>query len=131
MGRKYKVRQTGMYFGVRAASTANVATATLDAGQTLDGVTLAEGDWVLLKNQTTASQNGVYKIGADTVAAARPTSADAAKREYGVGFDAAGTVVVVSEGTANGGKSFLCYTEPGVVDTNDLVYIETVHPTKK
>lgn len=43
---------------VRAASTGNVNTAS--PGATLDTVTLANGDRILLKNQTTASQNGIY-----------------------------------------------------------------------
>lgn len=43
---------------VRAASTANVPLAT--PGATLDGVTLVANDRVLLKNQSTASQNGLY-----------------------------------------------------------------------
>lgn len=131
MARKYKVRQTGEYFSVRAASTANVTVSGLDAGQTLDGVTLAAGDFVLLKNQTTGAENGVYKINADTVAPTRPTSADRAHREYGTGFSASGTVVVVREGTANAGKVFIAYSEPGVVGTDALVYLETDHPTKR
>lgn len=43
---------------VRAASTGNVNTAS--APTTLDGVTLSNGDRVLLKNQSTASQNGLW-----------------------------------------------------------------------
>jgi hypothetical protein len=43
---------------VRAASTANVNIASAPAA--IDGVTLAGGDRVLLKNQTTASENGSY-----------------------------------------------------------------------
>ena len=44
---------------VRAASTGNVVVAT-GGLLTIDGVTLVSGDRVLLKNQTTASENGVY-----------------------------------------------------------------------
>jgi hypothetical protein len=44
---------------VRAASTVNVNTATLT---TLDGVTLNAGDRVLLKDQTSAFQNGIYTV---------------------------------------------------------------------
>src|SRR3990167_8472596 len=46
---------------VRAATTANITIATaLNNGDTLDGLTLADGELVLVKNQTTASQNGIY-----------------------------------------------------------------------
>lgn len=60
---------------VRAASTANVNIATgLANGQVIDGVTLVTGDRVLLKNQTTASQNGSY-IASASGAASRTTDA--------------------------------------------------------
>lgn len=52
---------------VRVASTANGTLATAFAdGQTVDGVVLATGDRILLKNQTTASENGVYVVTATT-----------------------------------------------------------------
>lgn len=64
------------YINVRAASTANLSIATeLEAGDTVDGVVLAAGDLVLLKNQTTASQNGIYLVPASG-AAGRYTGAD-------------------------------------------------------
>lgn len=44
---------------VRVASTGNVTIAT-NGLAAVDGVTLAAGDRVLLKNQTTATENGVY-----------------------------------------------------------------------
>lgn len=46
----------------KAASTANVT--ALTGTTTIDGVALVAGDLLLLKNQTTVSQNGVYKIAA-------------------------------------------------------------------
>jgi len=46
-----------------AATTANITISTaLVAGQSVDGVTLAANDRVLVKNQTTASQNGIYVV---------------------------------------------------------------------
>jgi hypothetical protein len=46
---------------VRAATTANI---TLSGTQTVDGVALVAGDYCLVKNQSTASQNGVYVVAA-------------------------------------------------------------------
>lgn len=120
MEKKYYVSQTSDWFRVRAASTANATVATLDAGQTLDGVTLAEGDRVLLKNQTVATENGVYVINADGNAATRAA-------DYAAGYKSDGSVVKVTEGTANARTAWLQYTEPGVVGTASLVYI--THPT--
>jgi hypothetical protein len=46
---------------VRAATTANI---TLSGTQTIDGIALIAGDRVLVKNQTTTTQNGVYDVAA-------------------------------------------------------------------
>jgi hypothetical protein len=63
---------------VRVASTANlaVASAVVNAA-VVDGVTLATGDRILLKNQTAGAENGVYIVAASG-AASRATDADAA-----------------------------------------------------
>lgn len=82
---------------VRAASPgSNVA--ALTGTFTLDGVTLVAGDRVLLKDQTTVSQNGVYVVaaGAWTRATDLDTSAEMA-----------GQIVLVREGTANGGTRWV------------------------
>ena len=42
-----------------AATTSNV---TLSGEQSIDGVSLVEGDRVLVKNQTTGSENGIYVV---------------------------------------------------------------------
>jgi len=82
---------------VRVATTANLTIATgLNAGDTVDGVTLAAGDRVLVKDQSTGSQNGVYIAGV--------TPARAFDMEEGVA--AYGAVIYVVAGTANGGHTF-------------------------
>lgn len=45
----------------KAATTANI---TLSGAQTIDGVSLVSGDRCLVKNQTTASENGIYDVSA-------------------------------------------------------------------
>jgi hypothetical protein len=54
---------------VRVGSTANVA--NLTSVTAVDGVTLANGDRVLLKNQSTAAQNGIYVFTLSTTTLAR------------------------------------------------------------
>lgn len=56
---------------VRAATTANI---TLSGTQTIDGVALIAGDRILVKNQTTNTQNGVYDVASG--AWARSTDSD-------------------------------------------------------
>ena len=46
---------------VKAATTANI---TLSGTQTIDGIALIAGDRVLVKNQTTGNQDGIYVVAA-------------------------------------------------------------------
>lgn len=60
---------------VRAATTANITIATaLNSGDSIDGVTLANGDRVLVKNQSAPAENGIYVVAASP---ARATDMDA------------------------------------------------------
>lgn len=80
---------------VLVATTANI---TLSGTQLIDGVTVAVGDRVLVKNQSTAAQNGIYIV--QSGAWVRSTDADTAA-------ELAAAIVPVTTGTANGG---LVYT---------------------
>lgn len=100
---------------VRAATTANI---TLSGTQTVDGVALNADERVGVKNQTTASENGLYlcKSGAWV----RTTDADtSAEVTSGMSF-------YVSEGTVNGGKTYVLSTvDPIVLGTTALVFVQT------
>ena len=62
---------------VRAASTtAGTLASSFANGSVVDGVTLATGDRILIKNQSTGSENGIYTVNA-TGAPTRATDADA------------------------------------------------------
>lgn len=58
-----KTFQMNTPISVVAASTANVSLATLATGTVIDHVTVRNGDLVLLQNQTTNSENGVWIVG--------------------------------------------------------------------
>ncbi|MCR4330050.1 MAG: hypothetical protein NUV65_05920 [Candidatus Roizmanbacteria bacterium] len=58
----------------RAATTANITIAA--PGASIDGVTLATNDRVLVKNQTTAAENGIYQFNGAAEALTRTTDAD-------------------------------------------------------
>lgn len=81
----------------RAASTANINLAS--PGTTVDGVTLATSDRFLAKNQSTASDNGIYIFNGSAVAATRSADADAASKLLNA-------VVMIDEGTANADTSW-------------------------
>lgn len=103
---------------VLVASTANVDIATaLESGDVLDGVTLAISDRVLLKNQTSASQNGIYVVPA-LGAASRATDANEETEIVGM-------AVFVRAGTSNAGKQYACTTPaPITVGTTALTFQE-------
>jgi len=78
-----------------AATTANISiSADLEAGDVIDGVTLVAGDRVLVKNQTTASENGIYVVQASG-AAIRATDFDQPAEVDG------GDFIFVTGGTVN------------------------------
>ena len=95
---------------VRVATTANITIATaLNVGDTIDGVTLADGDRVLVKNQSTGSENGIYIAGSSPVRSADAnTSAEVTS----------GMFCFIEEGTVNGDNGF-------VLTTNDPITLET------
>jgi len=89
---------------VRAATTANITIATaLNNGDALDGVTLATGDLVLVKNQSSPAENGVYVVGASPARAAQFDTYD----------EHPGAVIVVQEGTANADSFWYCTSNKG------------------
>lgn len=99
---------------VRAASTGNVTLAT--PGTTLDGVTLVSGDRVLLKDQTTASQNGVYVWTGSAAALTRATDTDSTA-------ELRNATVMVSEGTTNADRSYTQTTEVTTVNTTAQTWV--------
>ena len=96
-----------------AATTANITISTaLNNGDTLDGVSLSTNDRVLVKDQSTQSENGIYVVGSSPARAA----------DLAAGADAAGFFTFVEQGTVNADNGFVCTSNKGsaVVGTNNL-----------
>ncbi|SDH68661.1 hypothetical protein SAMN05421505_12078 [Sinosporangium album] len=99
----------------RVASTGNVSTTTAPA--TIDGVTLAGGDRILLKDQTSASENGLYTFASAGSALTRAIDADANAEVT------PGLWVIVEEGTVNADTAWLLTTNaPITVGTTPLAF---------
>ena len=92
---------------VRVATTANI---TLSGTQSVDGVNVIAGDRVLVKNQTTGSENGIYVVAAGAWARAVDANSDADVTT--------GMFCFVSEGTSNGDSGY-------VLTTNDAITLGT------
>ena len=102
---------------VRVATTANITIASdLNVGDTIDGVTLADGDRVLVKDQSTASENGIYVAGSSPVRAADAnTSAEVTS----------GMFCFVEEGTVGGDNGFVLTTNDAItLDTTNLTFVQ-------
>lgn len=107
--------------GVRAASTANVTIS--GPGTSIDGVTLSSGDRVLLKNQSTASQNGIWVFNGSAAALTRPTDYPTGSG----GLVSQGATVVADEGTANAGTQWTLTTSGTInVDTTSTSFTQTI-----
>ena len=100
----------------RVATTANINLSNaLENGDTLDGVTLATGNKVLVKDQTDATENGIYNVVASG-AATRDT-------DYDTVAELAGQLVIVQEGSTNADKIFLCTTDnSGSIGSVNIVF---------
>ena len=98
------------------ATTANVnLTNGLEAGDTIDGVTLVAGDRVLVKDQSDATENGLYLAVSSGSASRDP--------EHDTIAELSGGMVVVNQGTANDNKIFLCTTDSdGSIGSTNITY---------
>ena len=103
---------------VRTATTINGTIATAFAnGSVVDGVTLATGDRILIKNQTTQSENGIYIVAASG-APTRSLDSDSSA-------ELVGESVFVDAGTVNADTGWVQTTNtPITVGTSNLVYAQ-------
>lgn len=100
---------------VRAATTANINLAA--PGATIDDVTLANGDRVLVKSQSAAAENGIYVFNGAAAAMTRATDMDTAG-------EFAGATVYVTEGTVNQDSGWTQTAEVATVGTTAVVWYQ-------
>ena len=86
---------------VVVATTANI---TLSGTQTIDGVAVSVGDRVLVKDQSTASQNGIYLCASSTWT--RTTDADS-------WTELVAAFTFVEKGTSNADSGWVCTVDAG------------------
>lgn len=102
---------------VRVATTTNGTLASAyENGDTIDGVTLATGDRILIKDQSTGSENGIYTVnasGAPTRALDANTSAEVDSM-----------TVYVEQGTANADTVWTLTTNDPTLDSTALVFAQ-------
>ena len=100
---------------VRVASTANGALATaFENGDVVDGVTLATGDRILLKNQTAPEENGIYIVQA--------SGAPVRASDFNAPSEIPGSYTVAQEGTAGQGVLYVCLSSPATIGTDPIQF---------
>jgi hypothetical protein len=99
---------------VKIGTTANI---TLSGTQTIDGVAISADERVLVKDQSTASQNGIYLCKSGSW-----TRVD----DMAAGADAAGSFVFIEQGTTLADTGWVCSSNKGsaVVGTNNLAFTQ-------
>lgn len=99
---------------VIAASTANIA--SLSGAMTVDGIALVAGDRVLIKDQTSAAQNGIYVVSASSWA--RALDADSWS-------ELTSAYVFVEKGSTNADNGFLCTIDAGgTIGTTAVTFVQ-------
>lgn len=84
--------------------------------QTIDGVTLASGDRVLLQSQTNPVENGLW------VAAVGALSPWYRPTDFANGSPAGSAYVLITEGTSYAGSSWLCSTPKAIIGTSPVYF---------
>ena len=101
---------------VRITTTSNGVLATAyENGDTIDGIVLVTGNRILLKNQTTGSEDGIYTVNA--------TGAPTRAVDFDGNNEVLGSAVTVLEGTINKGVSYrLTNTGTITIGTTTLTF---------
>lgn len=99
---------------VLVATTANI---TLAGAQTIDGVSVNDGDRVIVKNQTNQTENGIYSVNSS---GAWPRTSDANTWD-----ELVHAFAFVESGTANGSTSWVCTIQAGgTLGTNNVTFTQ-------
>ena len=87
-------------------------------GDTIDGVSLSTNDRILIKDQGTASENGIYVV--------KSSGAPDRSDDMAASSEASGDFTFVTEGTVNGDHGFVCTSNSGsdTVGTHSLSFTQ-------
>lgn len=102
---------------VRVATTANGALATAyENGDSIDGVTLVTGDRIMIKDQTTQTENGIYTVNVSGAPTRATDSNTTAKINNATAY--------VVDGTVNSGREYTQTTKNPTLGTNNIVFVQ-------
>jgi hypothetical protein len=102
----------------RLATTANIATWPPVGPLTIDGVLTVGGDRVLVKDQTTQSQNGIYVAGAAGITWTRATDTDA-------WAELVQAYTLIQNGAVNASNGYFCnVVAGGTIGTTPITWVQ-------
>jgi len=101
---------------VAATTTNGTLASAYENGDTVDGVTLATNDRILLKDQTTQTENGIYTVNASG-APTRATDADSTA-------ELNSATVFVMGGTVNADRAYTQTTNNVTIGTHNIVFVQ-------
>ncbi|RUV65850.1 hypothetical protein EOA64_00460 [Mesorhizobium sp. M1A.F.Ca.IN.022.02.1.1] len=101
----------------RVATTANI---TLSGEQTIDGVAVVTDDRVLVKNQTSGVDNGIWKVSTGVWTRTKDFSGNRDVRK--------GTIVTVTDGSTNSGWWQVTTSDPIVIGSTSIAFALLVQP---
>jgi len=98
-----------------ATTVAGTLATSFENGDTIDGIALVTNDRILIKNQATQSENGIYIVNASG-APTRSTDAN-------VAAELEGAAVTVQQGTANENTNWLQTTDGITLGSSNIVWV--------
>lgn len=104
-----------IHASVQTATTSNISDLS-NPGATIDGVTLTNNMRVLVKNQNTTSQNGIYVYNSSTGALTRATDFDTSSETNG------GDFVFVTGGTQNDNTGWVQTETVSTLGTDPIIF---------
>lgn len=125
------VSVNNFFYGNAAATRIQVRAATVVAGtlatsfangQTIDGIVLATNDRILIKDQVSGVENGIYNV----AAAGAPSRAI----DYDADQTASGANIYINRGTVNAGTNWTCTSLTDIIGTNALTFTQTGDVTR-
>ena len=102
---------------VAATTTAGTLATSFADAEVVDGVTLATGNRILIKNQADATENGIYVVAA--------SGAPARSTDMNDGTEFPGAYVFVEEGTVNADTGWVCTNNsPVTLGSTNIVFTQ-------
>ena len=102
---------------VAATTTAGTLATSFADAEVVDGVTLATGNRILIKNQADATENGIYVVAA--------SGAPARSTDMNNGTEFPGAYVFVEEGTVNADTGWVCTNNsPVTLGSTNIVFTQ-------